>query len=191
MKLGPTRRRRSRRQAPPCGRGDPLERSSPEPPVLRSAGKASQHAGVRGPPNQRSPLQQRSTPRTYLIPLSLLLKRFDVVWNGNPTPRTLHPDEEFWPEPASVIKRAGFDGSYVRCGLQNVIDADSTFWAEHTRNLVAAVGRTRELLCRANDSQAVFLDRHGHAEGACRLALAFFAVAREDADRFHRYDVTH
>ena len=93
---------------------------------------------------------------TYSL-LSLLLKRFDVVWNRNPTLRTLHPDEEFWPEPASIIKRTGFDRSHVRCGRQKVIDADPAFGAERLltdkpgerlgdrdeRNGMASVGRKR------------------------------------------------
>src|ERR1700737_2290698 len=72
-----------------------------------------------------------------------------------------------------------------------MIDADSALGTEHTRNLVATVGDTRKLLRQAGHGQAVFLHRHGHAEGAAGLALAFFAVAGEQADRFSRYYVTH
>ena len=104
------------------------------------------------PPDQRSRVQQRNTPWANLISSSLLLKRFDVVWNRNPALGTLHPDEGAWAEPTRFIKRAGFDGSHVRCGLQNVIDADPALGAEHTRNLVATVGHTRELLRRTSDS---------------------------------------
>ena len=85
---------------------------------------------------------------------------------------TLHPDEGAWTEPTRVIKRAGFDGSHVRCGLQNVIDADAAFGAEHTRNLVATIGATRKLLRPAGHCQAVFLYRYGRAEGAASLARA-------------------
>ena len=61
-----------------------------------------------------------------------------------------------------------------------MIDADPALGAEHTRNLVATVGHTRELPGRTRDCQAVFLHWHGHGEGAAAgLALAFFAVAGE------------
>jgi DNA-binding transcriptional LysR family regulator len=113
--------------------------------------------------------------------LSLSLKRFDAGGDRNPALRTLHPDEVAWSEPTCVIKSAGFEGKHVLCGLQNMIDADSALGTEHTHNLVAAVGDTRYLLRQAGHCQAVFLHRHGHAEGAAGLALAFFAVAGSQA----------
>ena len=147
-------------------------------------------------------MRQRVSPREHLrrgnatvilivAAQLLLLKRFDVVWNGKPALRTPHPDEGTWAEPACVIKRAGFDGNHFRCGLQNMIDADAALGAEHTRNLVATVGETHKLLRRTSDCQVVFLDRHGHCEGTPGLALAFFAMAGKQADRFRRYDITH
>src|ERR1700759_2838656 len=98
------------------------------------------------PSDQRSPLQQRNSPWAYPISLLLLFNRFDVVRNGNPALRTSHPDEGTWAEPACVIKRAGFDGNHLRGGLQNMIDADAALGAEHTRHLVATVGKTHKLL---------------------------------------------
>jgi hypothetical protein len=123
--------------------------------------------------------------------LSLSLKRFDAVGDRNPALRTLHPDEVAWSEPTRVIKSAGFDGKHVLCGLQNMIDTDAALGTEHTHNLVATVGDTRYLLRQAGHGQAVFLHRHGHAEGAARLALAFFAVACSQAYWFRRQYVTH
>jgi Bacterial regulatory helix-turn-helix protein, lysR family len=123
--------------------------------------------------------------------LSLSLKRFDAVGDRNPALRTLHPDEVAWSEPTRVIKSAGFEGKHVLCRLQNMIDADSALGTEHTRNLVAAVGGTRKLLRQAGHCQAVFRHRHGHAEGAAGLALAFFAVAGSQAYWFRRQYVTH
>src|ERR1700730_5360987 len=98
--------------------------------------------------------------------LSLSLKVFDAVGNGNPGLRTLHPDEVAWSEPTCVIKSAGLEGEHVLYGIQNMIDADSALGTERTRNLVATVGDTRRLLRQAGHCQAVFLHRHGHAEGA-------------------------
>jgi hypothetical protein len=72
-----------------------------------------------------------------------------------------------------------------------MIDADSALGTEHTRNLVATVGDTRKLLCQAGHGQAVFLHRHGHAEGAAGLALAFFAMADSQAYWFRRQYITH
>jgi hypothetical protein len=123
--------------------------------------------------------------------LSLSLKRFDAVGDGNPALRTLHPDEVAWSEPTCVIKSTGFEGEDVLCGLQNMIDADPALGTEHTRNLVATVGDARKLLRRAGHCQAVFRHRHGHAEGAAGLALAFFAVAGNQAYWFRRQYVTH
>jgi hypothetical protein len=123
--------------------------------------------------------------------LSLSLKRFDAVGDGNPALRTLHPDEVAWSEPTCVIKSTGFEGEDVLCGLQNMIDADPALGTEHTRNLVATVGDARKLLRRAGYCQAVFRHRHGHAEGAAGLALAFFAVAGSQAYWFRRQYVTH
>jgi hypothetical protein len=123
--------------------------------------------------------------------LSLSLKRFDAVGDRNPALRTLHPDEVAWSEPTRVFKSAGFEGKHVLCRLQNMIDADSTLGTEHTRNLVADVGGTRKLLRQAGHCQAVFRHRHGHAEGAAGLALAFFAVAGSQAYWFRRQYVTH
>jgi hypothetical protein len=123
--------------------------------------------------------------------LSLSLKGFDAVGDRNPALRTLHPDEVAWSEPTCVIKRAGFEGDHVLDGLRNMIDAGSAIRTEHTRNLVATVGDTRKLLRHAGHCQAVFLHRHGHAEGAAGLALAFFAVAGNQADWFRRQYVTH
>jgi hypothetical protein len=123
--------------------------------------------------------------------LSLPLKGFDTVGDSDPALRTLHPDEGAWPEPTCVIKSAGFEGKHVLDGLQKMIDADSAFGTEHTRNLVAAVGGTRKLRRLAGHSQGVFRHWHGHAEGAAGLALAFFAVAGSHAYRFRRQYVTH
>jgi hypothetical protein len=75
----------------------------------------------------------------------LSVERFDAVGNGNPTLRTVHPDEGAWPEPTGIIKRAGFERKHVRHRLQNMIDADAAIRAEHTRNLTAAVSDTRKL----------------------------------------------
>ena len=71
-----------------------------------------------------------------------------------------------------------------------MIDADSALGTEHTRHLVATVGDTRNLLRQAGHCQAVFLQRHGHAEGAAGLALAFFAVAGNQAYWLRRQYVT-
>src|SRR6266478_8960218 len=125
--------------------------------------------------------------RTARDTLSLSLKGFDAVGERNPALRTLHPDEVARSEPACVIKSAGFEGDHVLYGPQNMIDADSALGTEHTGNLVATVGATRKLLRQAGHCQAVFRHRHGHAEGAAGLALAFFAVADEQSDRFCRY----
>src|SRR6266481_5120517 len=122
--------------------------------------------------------------------LSLSFEYFDAVGNGNPALRALHPDEGAWSEPACVIKRAGLEGDHVLCGLQSMIDADSAFRTEHARNLVAAVGGTRDLLRQAGHRQAVLLHRHGHAEGAAGLALAFFAVAGSHAYWLRRQYIT-
>src|SRR5882672_3478257 len=94
-------------------------------------------------------------------------------------------------EPACVIERTGFEGKHVRCGLQNMIDADSALWTEHARNLIAAVRDTRNLLCQAGHLQAVFPHRHEHAEGAAGLALAFFAVTGTQAYWLCRQYKTH
>src|ERR1700726_1605634 len=104
----------------------------------------------------RPPLSGVATRFVQDCTLSLSLKRFDAVGDGNPALRTLHPDEVAWSEPTRVIKSAGFEGEHVLCGLQNMIDADSALGTEHTRNLVAAVGSTRKLLCQAGHCQAVF-----------------------------------
>jgi hypothetical protein len=66
--------------------------------------------------------------------LSPSLKGFDVVGDGHPALRALRPGEVAWPEPACVIKSAGFEGKHVRYGLQNVIDTDSALGTEHARN---------------------------------------------------------
>src|ERR1700730_4728079 len=123
--------------------------------------------------------------------LSLSLKRSDTVGDRNPALCTLHPDEVAWSEPTRVIKSTGFEGEDVLCGLQNMIDADPALGTEHTRNLVATVGNARKLLRRAGHCQAVFRHRHGHAERAAGLALAFFAVAGNQAYWFRRQYVTH
>src|ERR1700719_300794 len=81
--------------------------------------------------------------------LSLSLNCFNAVGNRNPALRTLHPDEGAGSKPACVIESAGFDGEYILCGLQNMIDADAALGAKHTRHLVAAVGDTRKSLRRA------------------------------------------
>src|SRR6266568_6430707 len=129
--------------------------------------------------------------RTARGTLTLFLKGFDAVGNRNPALRTLHPDEVVRSEPACVIKSAGFEGDHVLYGLQNMIDADAAIRTEHTRNLVATVGATRELLRQAGHCQAVFRHRHGHAEGAAGLALAFFAMEGSNAYWFRRQYVTH
>jgi hypothetical protein len=72
-----------------------------------------------------------------------------------------------------------------------MVDADTTLGAEHTGNLIAAIGATRKLLCLTSHRQALLLDRHGHAEGATGLALAFLAMTGEQGDRLCRYNVTH
>src|SRR5216683_3491222 len=123
--------------------------------------------------------------------LSLSLKGCDAVGHRNPGLRILHPDEVARSEPACVVKSSGFEGDHVLYGLQNMIDADSALGTEHSCHLVATVGSTGKLLCRAGHFQAVLRHGHGHAEGAAGLALAFFAVAGSDAYRFRRHYVTH
>src|SRR5882757_2734062 len=85
----------------------------------------------------------------------------------------------------------GLRESTSGAGLQNMIDADSTLWTEHARNLIAAVRDTRNLLCQAGHLQAVFPHRHEHAEGAAGLALAFFAVTGTQAYWLCRQYKTH
>src|ERR1700722_13610124 len=72
-----------------------------------------------------------------------------------------------------------------------MVDADAALGAEHTRDLIAAIGYTRKLLRRAGYCQAVLLQQHGHGEGAAGLALAFFAVTGRYAYRFRRHTLTH
>src|ERR1700692_2928447 len=97
-----------------------------------------------------------STKKYPLGMMSLPLKRLDAIGDRDPALRTLHPDEQVGPEPARVIKSAGFDGSHVRCGLQNVIDADAALGAEHARDLVATVRGTRKFLRRPGHCQTFF-----------------------------------
>jgi hypothetical protein len=123
--------------------------------------------------------------------LSLSLKRFDAIGDRNPALRTLHPDEVVWSEPTCVIKSAGFEEEHVLHELRSVIDADSALGTEHARNFVATVGDTRKLLRQPGHCQAVFRHRHGHAKGAAGLALAFFAVAGNQAYWFRRQYITH
>jgi hypothetical protein len=127
-----------------------------------------------------------SSASTVSITLSLSRKRCDAVGDRNPALRTLHPDEVAWSEPTCVVKSARFDGEHILRGLQNMIDADAALGTEHTHNLVATLGDTRKLLRQASHGQAVPLHRHGHAEGAARLALAFCAVAGNQAYWFCR-----
>src|SRR5260370_23079210 len=147
----------------------------------------SYEKGVSG----RPPLNGVATRFVQNCTLSLSLKGFDAVRHRNPALCTLHPDEVAWSEPNCVIKSGGFEGKHALCGCRNMIDADSALGTEHTRKLVAAVGDTRKLLRRAGHCQAVFRHQHGHAEGAAGLALAFFAVAGNQAYRFRRQYVTH
>lgn len=100
------------------------------------------------------------------------LKRFDAGGDRNPALRTLHPDEVTRSQPTCVIESARFKNEHVLYVLRNLIDADSAFWTEYARILVAAVGNSHKLLRQASYCQAVFLHQHGHAEGAAGLALA-------------------
>jgi hypothetical protein len=133
----------------------------------------------------------RHTPPPDNHRLSLSLKRFDIVGDRNPALRALRPDEGALSEPTGVIKCDGFQRKNIRRRVHSMIDADAALGAEHTRNLAAAVGGTRKLLRRAGHLQVLFLHRHGHAEGAAGLALAFCTVAGGHAYGFRCQYVTY
>ena len=157
----------------------------------RRAASGCSESCEKGASKRGRPLTRVATRFVQNCLLSLSLKGFDAVGDRNPALRTLHPDEVAGSKPTRVVKSTGFEGKHVLCGFQNMIDADSTIRTEHTRNLVAAVGGPRKLLCQTGHRQVVFFHRHRHAKSTAGLALAFFAMAGRHAYWFRRQNVAH